>query len=198
MRCVGKVGGERLAPYAWDVQTVLGVQNDAAAAYHQPAGHTLAAEYDDASCGPSPEKAPQRSKGSGVVRGGSGVEEMAQADWQPSPGRYLVVLPSAAGGNGGSGGEPGAASQAERCLTSLAAVFRQERRLAFRRAAVSPALTQLLSASTGGRGGSQRGAVALVLHPRRARFLLLPLDDARAAALRLEAVLDGGGDWQQA
>jgi hypothetical protein len=177
---------------------VLGAQNDAVSAYHEPAGRTAAAEFDDASCGASPEKAPQRGKASGVVHGASGVEEMAQADWQPSPGRYLVVLPSPTGGNGGPGGEPGAAAQAERCLTSLAAVFRQERRLAFRRAAVSPALTQLLSAGTGGRGGSQRGTVALVLHPRRALFLLLPLDDARAAALRLEAVLDGGGDWQPA
>lgn len=124
---------------------------------------------------------------------------MAAEDWQPSPGRYLVVLPLAPPtSRGGPGCQAGAAAQAEQRHAELADLFRRERRLAFRRTAVSPACAQLPGAGRGQEGGGERGSVAFVLHPRRSRFLLLPLADARAAQLRLEAVLDGGGDWRQA
>ncbi len=137
---------------------------------------------------------------------------MQHADWEPTPGRFIVLLPlparhASSGGGSGDGGrcpaEAAAAgtAAARQRLETLAALFRSERRLLFRLAAVSDAFRQLVPEAT---GASQPGTssqqeqqqlVAYVLHPRRGRYQLLALADTQAAVLRLEEILDGGGSW---
>lgn len=121
---------------------------------------------------------------------------MQHSDWEPSPGRYLVLLPVPASSGGGS--ERLAAQHARQALASLAAMFQRELRLAFRLAPVSHALPRLLAGSGAQLTLAGEPPAALVLHPRRGRFQVLPLASVQQAALRLEEVLDGGGQWQQA
>ena len=121
------------------------------------------------------------------------MREMRLADWEPSPGRFLVLLPLPA--DSGEA-QPRAADEQRRRLESLAAVFQRERRLAFRVTPVSSAFERLLASEQRQQQQQQQGAVAYVLHPRRGRFQALPLVDMRAAVLRVEALLDGGGEWR--
>lgn len=159
---------------------------------------------------------------------------MQPSDWEPSPGRFLVVLPLQAGASCGTGGcssaernsfrQPLTAQQVQQRFACLAAVFQQERRVAFRTAPVSSALGRLMavrvSGSTSGadvglglrnagrqllgqlgQTGGQREAhwqpAALVLHPRRGgRFQVLRLGGGmQQVVLQVERVLDGGGSW---
>lgn len=140
---------------------------------------------------------------------------MQHSDWEPTPGRFVVLLPllgrqaSGSGRSGGSSAPAGAAANAagtaaaaQQRLGTLAALFRSERRLLFRTAPVSDALAQLVPAAAGAAGPhaeqqqqQQQQLVAYVLHPRRGRYQLLPLTDTQAAVLRLEEILDGCGTW---
>ncbi|KAL4447527.1 hypothetical protein ABPG75_004746 [Micractinium tetrahymenae] len=143
------------------------------------------------------------------------VREMQLSDWEPSPGRFLVVLPlhTASGATRAQ-----QAQQAQQHFASLAAVFRNERRLAFRLAPVSGALLSLLAAGSSNGSNSSTGsgvpqreqqwgeqhqdppdqARAIILHPRRGgRFQLLRLTGMQQAVLRLGEVLGGGGQWWQ-
>jgi hypothetical protein len=140
------------------------------------------------------------------------VQEMRHSDWEPSPGRYLVLLPLPAGGGLRQAAveQAAAAEEVQQRFACLAAAFQRETRLAFRVAPVSDAVTRLFAAGRPEDGeaiadGRQRGqqkqqqaAQAFVLHPRRGRFQVLPLRDAQQALRRLEEVLDGGGRWHQA
>lgn len=125
---------------------------------------------------------------------------MAGSDWEPTPGRFLVLLPLPADDG---------AEEALRRLEALAGVFKKERHLRFRAAPVSDAAFRLVPAAAAGGGAEQQpgGAaaaaaqqpMAYVLHPRRGRFQEVPLGgDPRAAVLRLEDVLGGGGTWREA
>lgn len=148
-----------------------------------------AEEYE----GSSPEKSGSHRRRSAAAGSpaGSRVREMRQADWEPTPGRFQVLLPLPAG----RGEEQQhVAAQHRRRLESLAAVFQRERRLAFRVVPVSDAFARLLP--SGQQQQQQQGAIAYVLHPRRGRVQQLPLADMQSAVLRLEAVLDGGGEWR--
>ncbi|PSC68446.1 dnaJ-like protein subfamily C member 10 isoform X1 isoform B [Micractinium conductrix] len=96
------------------------------------------------------------------------LQEMQHSDWEPSPGRYLVLLPVPASSGGGS--ERLAAQHARQALASLAAMFQRELRLAFRLAPVSHALPRLLAGSGAQLTLAGEPPAALVLHPRRGRF----------------------------
>lgn len=148
---------------------------------------------------------------SGISSPAGRVREMKGIDWEPSPGRFLVLLPLPVGS---CVGQRRAAAEQQLQLESLAAVFQKERRLAFRVTHVSsdtwlfPAEVAGAAGGSGAAGGvgpvtggtaqqqqKQEQATAYVLHPRRGRFQALPLGDTQAAVLRLEALLDGGGTW---
>ena len=143
---------------------------------------------------------------------------MQHTDWEPTPGRFVVLLPlpgkptESGGGSTDSsriaGSGAAAAAAARQRLETLAALFRSERRLLFRLTSVSGAFEQLgPAAAAAGAAGPQRDTdsqqqqqqqqhlAAYVLHPRRGRYQLLPLAETQAAVLRLEEILDGGGSW---
>ena len=142
---------------------------------------------------------------------------MQHTDWEPAPGRFVVLLPLPGKATESGGGstdssrltDNGAAAAARQRLETMAALFRRERRLLFRVTSVSGAFEQLgPAAAAAGAAGPQDGTdsqqrqqqqqqqlAAYVLHPRRGRYQLLPLADTQAAVLRLEEILDGGGRW---
>lgn len=167
----------------------------------------------------SPQRARRQRRHRSALPGSDAiltVPEMRPSDWEPSPGRFLVVLPLHAAGGGAAAQQW---QHAQQQFASLAAVFRGERRLVFRVAPVPGALASLLAGagSVGGdsrpgskglqqraRSQGQQGhdlqppAQAVILHPQRGgRFQLLQLAGVHQAALRLEEVLDGGGRWRQ-
>ena len=126
------------------------------------------------------------------------MREMQRRDWDAAPGRYLVLL--AQPGQAAAAGEA-----ALRRFAALASAFQRERRFVWRHAAVSPPLSRLLRASEGHETAADPGRpCVLVLHPKRERFLVVPLEGGEgegeqrqaAAVARLEAVLDGDGRWR--
>lgn len=175
---------------------------------------------DDVGCSfdasPKKERLGQLHPGS-ALSGSSAIDrvrEMQQSDREPSDGRLLVVLPLHADGGSQQAQQ---AQRAKQQFALLAAVFRNEPRLAFRLAPVSGTLLSLLddgssscgNSSAGSEVGQQPGqqgqqqqlgplAQAIILHPQLAgRFQLLRLPGVRQAVARLEEVLDGGGHWHQ-
>jgi hypothetical protein len=167
-------------------------------------GHASASNHADRSCG-------QANSGDdrGTVRSRSAVQQMRQSDWQPSPGRYVVLLLLPDAKDSGAGSpvrrrqDKGPASADARPIklqfATLAAAFERERRLCFRLASVSAALTALLH--FGGRADEAAAAtldpLAVVLHPSRNRFQVVYLADLSTAVTCLEVVLDGGGQWRE-
>lgn len=72
---------------------------------------------------------------------------MQREDWEPTPGRFLVLLPLPAGQGDGRDAQHKAAEAAQERLEALAAVFQRERRLLFRTVPISDTLAKLLPAA---------------------------------------------------